>query len=118
MPMTESANWSPVEPDEKETNKSGIKKLRGNRIYLVMPPQDKTSKIEVDHNTKEALQKELILKMSRLTVHTVGELVTDLFPGDIVLVDPVGLNKSTVIPLSEEENVILVSTFDVIHVWE
>ena len=39
-------------------------KLLGNRIYLEMPPQDDSSKLIVDDNTKEAVQRELLNKMS------------------------------------------------------
>ena len=39
--------------------------LLGNRIYLEMPKKEE-SKIVVDENTKEALQKEFLKKMNRL----------------------------------------------------
>ena len=35
-------------------------KLLGNRIYLEMPKEDEESKLIVDENTKEALQRELL----------------------------------------------------------
>ena len=43
-------------------------KLLGNRVLLEMPPQDDNSKLIVDENTKEALQRELLNKMSKLKV--------------------------------------------------
>jgi hypothetical protein len=94
-------------------------KLLGNRIYLEMPKKEE-SKLIVDENTKEALQKELLKKMSRLKVHSVGTAITDpdLKVGVEVLVDPIALrDKTLIIPLSEDEDVMLVSIFDIVHIW-
>ena len=92
-------------------------KLLGNRIYVEMPKQNEDSKLIVDENTKEALQKEMLKKMSKLKVHTVGDLVTSIKAGDIILVDPSSLSKAPLIPLSDEEQVLLVSPFDIIQIW-
>jgi len=92
--------------------------LLGNRIYLEMPPQDEDSKIVVDENTKEALQRELLNKMSKLKVLQVGTIVTEIKVGDWVLVDPAALNRATLVPINDnDDRVILVSPFDVIHIW-
>jgi hypothetical protein len=91
-------------------------KLLGNRIYLEIPKKEE-SKLIVDENTKEALEKEMYKKMSRLTVHSVGTANMDVKAGDVVLVDPQALQKAPLIPLSEDESVLLVSPFDVIMVW-
>jgi len=94
-------------------------KLLGNRVLLEMPPQDDNSKLIVDENTKEALQRELLNKMSKLKVVAVGTIVTEIKIGDWVLVDPAALNRATLVPISDdnEERVILVSPFDVIQIW-
>jgi hypothetical protein len=92
-------------------------KLLGNRIYVEMPKQNEDSKLIVYENTKEALQKEMLKKMSKLKVHTVGDLVTSIKAGDIILVDPSSLSKAPLINLSNDEEVILVSPFDVIMIW-
>jgi len=92
-------------------------KLLGNRIYLQMPLQDEESKIVVDENTKEALQREMIKKFSKLTVHTVGDIVSNIKTGDVVLADPAVLAKAPLINLSDDEQVLLVSIFDVIMIW-
>jgi len=94
-------------------------KLLGNRVLLQLPPQDEESKIVVDENTKEALQRELLNKMSKLKVVQVGTIVTEIKIGDWVLVDPAALNRATLVPVSDdgEERVILVSPFDVIQIW-
>ena len=51
-------------------------KLLGNRIFLEIPKKEE-SKLIVDENTKEALEKEMIKKMSRLTVHSVGTAIME-----------------------------------------
>jgi hypothetical protein len=91
-------------------------KLLGNRIYLEIPKKEE-SKLIVDENTKEALEKEMIKKMSKLKVHSVGTANTEIKVGDVVLVDPAALQKAPLIPLSETENVLLVSPFDIIMIW-
>lgn len=91
-------------------------KLLGNRIYVEMPKEDESSKLIVDENTKEALQKEMLKKMSKLTVHSVGDTVNNIKKGDVILVDPLALQKSPLIML-EKETVLLVSPFDVIMIW-
>jgi hypothetical protein len=93
-------------------------KLLGNRILLEMPPQDDNSKLIVDENTKEALQRELLNKMSKLKVLQVGTIVTEIKEGDYVLVDPAALNKATLVPINDkDERAILVSPFDIIQIW-
>ena len=92
------------------------KALLGNRIYVEIPKKEE-SKLIVDENTKEALQREMLKKMSKLTVYDVGDLVTTVKPGDVILVDPGKLKDAMVIPLSDDKDVLLVSPFDVMHIW-
>lgn len=92
-------------------------KLLGNRIYLEIPKKEE-SKLIVDENTKEALEKEMYKKMSKLTVHSVGTANMEVKPGDVVLIDPQALQKAPLIPLSEKESVLLMSPFDVIMIWD
>lgn len=92
------------------------KALLGNRIYVEIPKKEE-SKLIVDENTKEALQREMLKKMSKLTVYDVGDLVTTVKPGDVILVDPSKLKDAMVIPLSDDKDVLLVSPFDIMHVW-
>ena len=93
-----------------------FKKLRGNRVYVEIPKKEE-SKLIVDENTKEALQKEMLKKMSKLIVYAVGELVTDIKEKDVVLVDPGKLKDALLIPLSDEKDVLLISPFDIVHIW-
>jgi hypothetical protein len=92
-----------------------FKQLRGNRLLLDLPKKEE-GKLIVDENTKEALEKEMMQKLNKLSVYAVGDLVTDIKPGDEILVDPASLQKSPVIPIGDE-NKLLVSPFDVILVW-
>lgn len=92
-----------------------FKLLRGNRLLLDLPKKEE-GKLIVDENTKEALEKEMMQKLNKLTVYSVGDLVTDIKVGDQILVDPTALSKAPVIPIGEE-NKLLVSPFDVILVW-
>jgi midasin (ATPase involved in ribosome maturation) len=92
-----------------------FKLLRGNRILLDLPKKEE-GKLIVDENTKEALEREMVQKYNKLTVYSVGDLVTDIKAGDQVLVDPAALGKAPVIPLGED-NKLLVSPFDVILIW-
>jgi len=91
-------------------------KLLGNRVYLELPKKEE-SKLVVDENTKEALEKEMIKKMYSLTVHSVGTAITDpdLVVGCKVFVDPSALSKALVIP-REDMNVLLVSIFDIVEI--
>jgi predicted transcriptional regulator len=93
-----------------------IKKLLGHRIYIDIPKKE-NSKIMVDENTKEALNKELVQKMAKLTVYAVGGDISDIKEGDNVLVDPSSLSKALIVPLSKDKDVLLVSYFDIIHIW-
>lgn len=93
--------------------------LLGNRIYLNLPKKEET-KVIVDHNTEEDLKKEMLKKMSRLTIHTLGTTITEpkLKIGAEVLVDPLALTKAPIIHLSDTESVLLISPFDIIQVWD
>ena len=93
-------------------------KLLGNRVYLEIPKEAEESKLVVDENTKEALQRELLNKMSKLKVIAVGNIVTEIKVGDWVLVDPSALNKAILVPINDQdERAILVSPFDIIQIW-
>lgn len=92
-------------------------KLLGNRIYLEVPKQVEENKLIVDENTKEALQREMLKTFSKLKIHSVGDTVTSVKKGDIVLVDPGKVSQGQLINLTDDEQVILVSPFDVIMIW-
>jgi midasin (ATPase involved in ribosome maturation) len=92
-----------------------FKSLRGNRLLLDLPKKEE-GKLIVDENTKEALEREMVQKYNKLVVYSVGDLITDIKVGDEVLVDPAALGKAPVIPIGDD-NKLLVSPFDVILIW-
>jgi hypothetical protein len=47
----------------------------------------------------------------------VGDTISNIKTGDVVLVDPGVLGKAPLVDLSETEQVLLVSPFDVIMIW-
>jgi hypothetical protein len=91
-------------------------KLRGNRVYLELPKREE-SLIELTPELEETRAKEEIKKFNRLKVYAVGDAVLDLKTGDEVLVMPDALTKASIVPLSDELSVLLVSSFDICHVW-
>lgn len=92
-----------------------FKKLFGNRVLLDLPKKEE-GKLYVDENTKEALEKEMVTKYNKLTVYITGDMVTSVKAGDVVLVSPDALSKAPIIPMGED-NKLLVSVFDIILVW-
>ena len=67
-----------------------FKQLRGNRLLLNLPKKEE-GKLIVDENTKEALEKEMMQKLNKLSVYAVGDLVQDIKVGD----DGKVINRST-----------------------
>ena len=61
--------------------------------------------------------REMLKKMSRLKVYDVGDSVSTFKAGDEVLVDPGQLKDALLIPLTDDKEVLLLSPFDIIHVW-
>jgi len=94
-----------------------IKKLRGNRVYLLIPEIKKSLIYLTEEAKKELLEFEKE-KMSKLVVYAKGDVVTDIEEGDVVMVQPGYLLKCPIIPLKEGFDVILVSSFDICHVWD
>jgi hypothetical protein len=93
-----------------------FKELRGQRILLSLPPKDE-GKLIVDENTREALHKEMLEKMKRLTVYEVGSLVSDIKPGDEVLVNPESLRTGYVINVGADGDKVLINVLDIVLVW-
>lgn len=93
-----------------------FKTLRGYRVYLEIPPQKK-SEIIVDENTKKALLEAFTREMTKAKVYAVGDIVTDIEVGDLVLVEPTALMRAPTIELSKDRSVLLVSAHDITHIW-
>jgi len=94
-----------------------FKQLRGNRILLELPEREE-NKLILDDETKEALDAEYLLKLNKLTVYAVGDLVTDINVGDEVLVDLSTLRGKSVKYVIGGKERLLVSPFDVILIWK
>ena len=93
-----------------------FKQLRGNRLLLDLPEKEE-SKFILDKETEEAVDAEYLLKLNRLKVYAVGDLVTDIKVGDEILVDLSALsNKAVIYNIGGAERILL-SIFDVILVW-
>lgn len=94
-----------------------FRKLLGRRVYLEMPEEPKSSLSYLDDETKAALEAERMKRYGRLTVYAVGSDVTELQEGDEVMIDPGSASKVLKIPLSPDKDVLLVSLFDIAHIW-
>lgn len=95
-----------------------FKKLIGNRIYLELPVLSESG-IILDDATEEAVIKSEQKKYSKLKVYAVGTSVSEelVSVGDEVLVEQSALQRGILIPLTDKKKVILISPFDIIHVW-
>lgn len=105
------------------TKKNKIKFVLGRFVYIEMPEKPET-KIIVDENTKEALQKAMLKELRITTIYAVGESANkNLKVGDKVLVNPASLANPNTVMISIEEDgkeiiIALIQDFDIIHVWD
>jgi len=89
----------------------------GRRVYLEIPEEPKSS-IILDDASKKALEEEQLEKWGKLTVYAVGADIADqLYEGDVVMLDPSSVSKVIKIPLTPDKDVLLVSFFDIAHIW-
>ena len=92
----------------------------GRYVYITLPTKEK-SKVIVDENTKEELNKQLLKTMKRLQIWETGELANPkLEAGAWVLVNPKSLAKAELVPFDENGQEVfraLVQDFDIIHIW-
>jgi len=93
-----------------------FKLLRGNRIYLEIPEEPKSS-LHLDKESADAIEAEKMKKWGRLKVYAVGNLIEDIKEGDEIMIDPSAASKIVKIPLSLDREVLMISTFDVAHIW-
>lgn len=97
-----------------------FKKLFGQRVYLEFPEMPK-SNLFLDAKAKKEVREDYLKTISRLKIYAVGGDITYLKEGDEVMVDPVIFNpdnpKMRLIDLSEDRTVLLISVYDVIHLW-
>jgi len=88
----------------------------GRRVYLEIPEEPK-SNIILDDESKAALEAERLRRYGRLTVYAVGADCVDLTEGDEVMIDPSSVSRVLKIPLTADKDVLLVSYFDIAHIW-
>jgi len=92
-------------------------KLLGKFVYIEIPERPET-KIEIDHATKEALQREWVIKLNKLKVWAVGELANpSIKEGDLVLVDPSAINNIKMIPMDDGTTKGLILDYNIVHIW-
>lgn len=93
-------------------------RVLGKFIYLDIPLRPET-KIQVDSNTKEELEREWIAKLSKLQVWAKGTAVTnDINVGDWVLMDPNAINSIKMIPFDDGITRALVLDYHIVHIWD
>ena len=92
-------------------------KVLGKFVYIDIPEKPET-KIQVDENTKEALQKEWIAKLSKLKVWAVGENANpSIKEGDMVLIDPNAINTIKMIPMDDGSTKGMILDYNIVHIW-
>jgi len=88
----------------------------GRRVYLEIP-EEPTSSIILDDESKALLEAERLRRYGRLVVYAVGSDVSDISEGDEIMIDPSSVGKVLKIPLTADKDVLLVSYFDIAHIW-
>jgi hypothetical protein len=88
----------------------------GHRVYLEMP-KEPDSNVILDQATKSAIEQENLRRWGHLRVVAKGAGVTEVEVGDIVMIDPLSVNRSCKVPLSATKTVLMVSVFDIAHIW-
>lgn len=90
-------------------------KLLGKRILLNIPAR-KESAIGLTPEVQRQLDEEMIKKWTALEVHSVGEDVTVVAPGDKVYISTSYLVDAERIPIGDETK-LLVMEFEIAIVW-
>ncbi len=93
------------------------KKLLGNRIYLEIDMPKYT--VVMDEAIKKKLIADVAKDLNRAKVYDIGTgVVKDTIEvGDEVLVGRDGVIRGDFINLSKKRTVLMVSPFDIIHIW-
>lgn len=92
-------------------------KVLGKYVYVEVPIR-KESKLTLDENTKESLQKEFLKQLSRVQVWAVGNMASqEIAEGDWVLVDPIALRDAKMVPFEDGVTRALILDYNVIHIW-
>ena len=90
-------------------------KLRGQRVLLVLP-QPPDLKVIIDEKLKEEIAQEYYAKADKLQVFMVGDLITDIAPGDLVYVPVKDLQQGALIEI-EGQKYVMLNVMNVAIVW-
>jgi len=90
-------------------------KLRGQRILLVLP-QVPDLKVIIDEKLKEEIAQEYYSKADKLEVFMVGDLVTDIVPGDSVYVPVKDIQQGSLVEINGGKYVML-NVLNVAIIW-
>ena len=97
--------------------KKPFKKLLGNRVYLNMPEIPESILI-LSEDVRKGIMQEEQKKWQKLTVYAVGDIVTTVVEGDVVYVAPATLANAPVLSLTDKLQVVMISLYDIAHIWE
>lgn len=96
--------------------KKPFKTLLGNRLYVIAP-EVTSDKIHLSNSAKKEMAKLKMKDLMRLKVYAVGDSVKGIVEGDEILVSDIALSTAPIIDLEKDLSVILISYFDVVHIW-
>ena len=90
-------------------------KLRGQRILLVLP-QPPDLKLIIDDKLKEEIAQEYYAKADKLEVFMVGDLVSDISPGEMVYVPVKELQQGALLEI-EGQKYIMINVVNIAIIW-
>jgi hypothetical protein len=90
-------------------------KLRGHRVLLTRPEKNDLG-LQLSKEMQEQLIIEELQNMKSLPVFAVGDEVTDIYPGDLVLIPTSTLMHAEVIKVDDKDR-IMVRAMDVAIIW-
>jgi len=94
------------------------KTLLGNRVYIEIDMPNYS--VEMPEEVKKKLTQDVAQKLNRAKVYDVGTSLETSSPvkvGDEVLVSKDGVIRGDFINLSPTKVVLMISPFDIIHIW-
>ena len=89
----------------------------GKNVYVNVPHKEET-KIIVDENTKETLEKQVLIKLRKLEIWAIGDAANPkLEIGQMVLIDPAAITRAKMVEFDDGVTRALVLDYDIIHIW-
>lgn len=89
--------------------------LKGKRVLLSRPVLEK-SPIELSPEVQTSIDQSNMSKWTRLEVFAVGDLVTDIKPGNLVYLPKTALEQSDILEV-EGDVKLMVSDFQIAIIW-